>query len=98
MYPSVLTDIQLNVKGMKNLYESFRDYVAVKFLESENRYQTEGLGLQDAKKGVIFESFPPVLRLQLNRFEYDVQRHAMVKVKYQTSSKVIDLSTNFPDQ
>jgi ubiquitin carboxyl-terminal hydrolase 7 len=73
-------DIQLNVKGMKNLYESFKDYVAVETLDGENKYQAEGLGLQDAKKGIIFESFPPVLHLQLKRFEYDVQRDAMVKV------------------
>jgi ubiquitin carboxyl-terminal hydrolase 7 len=98
MYSSALTDIQLNVKGMKNLYESFRDYVAVETLEGENEHQTEGLGLQDVKRGIIFESFPPVLHLQLKRFEYDIQRHAMVKVKYQTSSKVIKLLTNFPDQ
>jgi ubiquitin carboxyl-terminal hydrolase 7 len=81
MYSFALTDIQLNVKGMKNLYESFRDYVAVETLEGENKYQAEGLGLQDAKKGIIFESFPPVLHLQLKRFEYDIQRDAMVKVK-----------------
>ncbi|KAJ7156042.1 hypothetical protein C8R43DRAFT_421204 [Mycena crocata] len=73
-------DIQLNVKGMKNLYESFRDYVAVEMLDGENKYQAEGLGLQDAKKGIIFESFPPVLHLQLKRFEYDMQRDSMVKV------------------
>lgn len=40
----------------------------------------EGYGLQDAKKGVIFESFPPVLHLQLKRFEYDMMRDMMVKV------------------
>ncbi|TFK42655.1 hypothetical protein BDQ12DRAFT_676579 [Crucibulum laeve] len=73
-------DIQLNVKGMKNLYESFKDYVAVEMLDGENKYQAEGLGLQDAKKGIIFESFPPVLHLQLKRFEYDIQRDAMVKI------------------
>lgn len=73
-------DIQLNVKGMKNLYESFQDYVAVEMLDGENKYQAEGLGLQDAKKGIIFESFPPVLHLQLKRFEYDIQRDAMVKI------------------
>ncbi|KAF9532244.1 hypothetical protein CPB83DRAFT_847503 [Crepidotus variabilis] len=73
-------DIQLNVKGMKNLYESFRDYVQVEMLDGENKYQAEGLGLQDAKKGIIFESFPPVLHLQLKRFEYDIQRDAMVKI------------------
>ncbi|KAG6911473.1 hypothetical protein DXG01_014547 [Tephrocybe rancida] len=73
-------DIQLNVKDMKNLYESFKDYVAVEMLEGENKYQAEGFGLQDAKKGIIFESFPPVLHLQLKRFEYDIQRDAMVKI------------------
>ncbi|KAH9079482.1 ubiquitin carboxyl-terminal hydrolase 5 [Lactarius deliciosus] len=73
-------DLQLNVKGMKNLYDSFRDYVAVETLDGENKYQAEGYGLQDAKKGIIFQSFPPVLHLQLKRFEYDVQRDAMVKI------------------
>lgn len=75
-------DIQLNVKGMKNLMESFRDYVAVETLDGENKYQAEGYGLQDAKKGIIFQSFPPVLHLQLKRFEYDIQRDAMVKVNF----------------
>ncbi|RUP44365.1 hypothetical protein BC936DRAFT_149573 [Jimgerdemannia flammicorona] len=73
-------DIQLNVKGCKNLYESFKDYVSEETLEGDNKYMAEGHGLQDAKKGVIFESFPPVLHLQLKRFEYDIQRDAMVKV------------------
>ena len=74
------TDIQLNVKGMKTLRDSFRDYVAVEDLNGENKYQAEGFGLQDAKKGITFQSFPPVLHLQLKRFEYDIQRDAMVKV------------------
>jgi len=73
-------DIQLNVKGMANLYDSFKDYVAVETLEGDNKYQAEGLGLQDAKKGVVFQEFPPVLHLQLKRFEYDIQRDAMVKI------------------
>ena len=74
----IMIDIQLNVKGMKNLLESFRDYVAVETLDGDNKYQAEGFGLQDAKKGILFESFPPVLHLQLKRFEYDIQRDAMV--------------------
>ncbi|EGN95429.1 hypothetical protein SERLA73DRAFT_76534 [Serpula lacrymans var. lacrymans S7.3] len=77
---SLKSNIQLNVKGMRNLYESFKDYVAVETLEGENKYQAEGFGLQDAKKGIIFQSFPPVLHLQLKRFEYDIQRDAMVKI------------------
>jgi ubiquitin carboxyl-terminal hydrolase 7 len=73
--------IQLNVKGMKNLRESFRDYVKVETLEGDNKYEVEGFGPQDAKKGVIFQSFPPVLNLHLKRFEYEAQRDAMIKVR-----------------
>lgn len=73
-------DIQLNVKNLNNLEESFKDYIQVETLEGENKYNAEGFGLQDAKKGVIFESFPPVLHLQLKRFEYDMQRDQNVKV------------------
>ncbi|KAF1918723.1 hypothetical protein BDU57DRAFT_511450 [Ampelomyces quisqualis] len=73
-------DIQLNVSGNKNLDDSFKDYIQVETMDGENKYFAEGFGLQDAKKGVIFESFPPVLHLQLKRFEYDFQRDAMMKV------------------
>ena len=73
-------DIQLNVSGNKNLDDSFKDYVQVETMEGENKYFAEGFGLQDARKGVIFESFPQVLHLQLKRFEYDINRDAMMKV------------------
>ncbi len=73
-------DIQLNVKGKKDLYESFKDYIAVEMLDGDNKYHAENHGLQDAKKGVIFTKLPPVLHLQLKRFEYDFDRDAMVKV------------------
>lgn len=88
-------DIQLNVKGMKSLYDSFKDFVAVETLDGENRYQAEGLGLQDARKGIIFESLPPVLQLQLKRYEYDMQRDAMVKVhKLRNSNSYSNLSAD----
>ncbi len=75
-----IADIQLTIKGIKNLRDSFREYISVETLDGENKYQAEGLGLQDAKKGVIFKTFPPVLHLQLRRFEYDVEKDALVKV------------------
>jgi ubiquitin carboxyl-terminal hydrolase 7 len=52
----------------------------VETLDGENKYHAEGFGLQDARKGVIFNAFPPVLHLQLRRFEYDVEKDALVKV------------------
>ncbi|KAL1970798.1 hypothetical protein VTN77DRAFT_2632 [Rasamsonia byssochlamydoides] len=74
-------DIQLNVRGNKTLDDSFRDYIQVETLEGENKYDAgQPYGLQDAKKGVIFESFPPVLHLHLKRFEYDIHRDAMMKL------------------
>lgn len=74
-------DIQLNVRGNKTLHDSFMDYIQVERLEGENKYDAgPPHGLQDANKGVIFESFPPVLHLHLKRFEYDLNSLAMMKV------------------
>ena len=81
---------------MKTLYDSFRDYVAVETLDGENKYQAEGFGLQDARKGIIFESLPPVLHLQLKRYEYDMQRDAMVKVRSTHPRRVVRLVLTLP--
>lgn len=80
-------DIQLNVRGLTDLEASFRDYVAVETLEGENKYFAEGHGLQDARKGVIFESFPAVLHLHLKRFEYDVMKDDMMKVYWKSCKR-----------
>ncbi|KAL5999368.1 CSN-associated deubiquitinating enzyme Ubp12 [Asimina triloba] len=73
-------DLQLDVKGCRDVYASFDKYVEVERLEGDNKYQAEQHGLQEAKKGVLFTDFPPVLQLQLKRFEYDFMRDTMVKV------------------
>jgi len=73
-------DIQLTIKGIKTLRDSFLDYIQNETLAGDNKYMAEGYGLQDAQKGVIFKAFPPVLHLQLRRFEYDVEKDALVKV------------------
>jgi ubiquitin carboxyl-terminal hydrolase 7 len=73
-------DVQLNVSKMTGVDESFKEYITPEIMDGENKYAAEGHGLQDAKKGVIFESFPSVLHLQLKRFEYDWQRDVMMKL------------------
>ncbi|XP_035822907.1 ubiquitin carboxyl-terminal hydrolase 13 isoform X2 [Zea mays] len=73
-------DLQLDVKGCRDIYSSFDKYVEVERLEGDNKYHAENHGLQDAKKGVLFLDFPPVLQLQLKRFEYDYMRDSMVKI------------------
>ncbi|CAL3973135.1 unnamed protein product [Diplocarpon coronariae] len=74
-------DVQLNVRGNKDILASFNDYIEVEIMNGDNQYFAgDEFKLQDAKKGVIFESFPEVLHLQLKRFEYDVEHDAMMKV------------------
>ncbi|XP_024983810.1 ubiquitin carboxyl-terminal hydrolase 12-like isoform X1 [Cynara cardunculus var. scolymus] len=73
-------DLQLDVKGCQDVYASFDKYVEVERLEGDNKYHAEEYGLQDARKGVLFIDFPPVLQLQLKRFEYDFMRDTMVKI------------------
>ncbi|KAG6533565.1 hypothetical protein ZIOFF_007440 [Zingiber officinale] len=81
-------DLQLDVKGCRDVYASFDKYVEVERLEGDNKYQAENHGLQDAKKGVLFIDFPPVLQLQLKRFEYDFMRDTMVKFLQFSSSSL----------
>ncbi|KAM7265486.1 hypothetical protein ACFE04_003169 [Oxalis oulophora] len=78
--PLALQNLQLDVKGCRDVYASFDKYVEVERLEGDNKYQAVEHGLQDAKKGVLFIDFPPVLQLQLKRFEYDFVRDTMVKI------------------
>jgi ubiquitin carboxyl-terminal hydrolase 7 len=73
-------DIQLNVKDLSNLTESFQNYVEVEVMDGENQYMAQDFGLQDARKGVVFTEFPTVLHLQLKRFEYDFNYDSLVKI------------------
>jgi ubiquitin carboxyl-terminal hydrolase 7 len=74
-------DIQLNVANNRSLDDGFKDYIEVYNMVGELQfYAGEQHKLQDARKGVIFEKFPPVLHLHLKRFQYDITRGAMVKL------------------
>lgn len=39
-------DLQLDVKGCKNVYDSFVKYTEVEKLDGQNQYKAEGHGLQ----------------------------------------------------
>nr|GEX04170.1 ubiquitin carboxyl-terminal hydrolase 12-like isoform X2 [Tanacetum cinerariifolium] len=73
-------DLQLDVKGCRDVYASFDKYVEVERLEGDNKYHAEQHGLQDARKGILFTDFPPILQLHLKRFEYDFMKDTMVKI------------------
>ncbi|KAF9600797.1 hypothetical protein IFM89_012536 [Coptis chinensis] len=72
-------DLQLDVKDCQDVYASFDKYIKVECLEGDNKYRTGRNGLQDAMKGILFLDFPPVLQLQLKRFEYDYAQNTVVK-------------------
>ena len=51
----VYADLQLLVKGCKNMYDSFDKYVEIEKLDGQNQYMAEGHGLQ---VGFSFSLFP----------------------------------------
>lgn len=87
-------DLSLNVKGCRNIMESFRKYTEVEVMDGDNKYRADGFEeLQEARKGANFLALPPVLQLHLKRFEYDYARDSLVKIndRYEFDTE-IDLS------
>ena len=60
--------------------DSFAEYVKAETLDGDNKYDAGEYGLQDARKGVSFRKFPPVLHLHLLRFQYDPQTDTNYKI------------------
>ena len=73
-------DLQLDVRGCRDVLASFERFIEEEQLEGDNAYAADGFGLQRACKGVRFTSLPPVLQLQLKRFEFDPARGSMQKL------------------
>ena len=94
-------DLQLTIKGYKDIYQSLDDYIKEEILDNDNKYDTEKYGKQKAKKRIKFLNFPPVLILQLKRIEYNSRKEIMVKINdhYEyydeiNLSKYIEKNTN----
>ena len=73
-------DIQLVVKECKSINDSFDNFTSNEELHSNNQYQTDIYGKQDAIKRTVFSHLPKVLLIQLKRFEYNVEHNQMDKV------------------
>ena len=73
-------DIQLPIKGFKDVYASLRDYTQEEDLTGDNQYDTVKLGKQDAKKGIKFKILPKILFFHLRRFEYDLEQDENTKI------------------
>lgn len=83
-------DIQLDVKGCKDIYESFGKYIAKEMLDGDNQYDAGDFGKQNAEKGVIFTKFPPVLTILLKRFDFDLHKMRFIKIHdhYEFGTKI----------
>ena len=55
-------------------------------MDGDNKYSAEDFGYQKARKGIKFLSLPPVLFIQLKRFEYDYNREIMIKVSFKVKN------------
>lgn len=73
-------DLSMDVKGCRTLYDSFKRYTTPERLEGDNQYSTDDFGKQDADMGVELYKLPPVLHLQLRRFQYDYATDHISKV------------------
>lgn len=65
-------DLSMDVKGIPNLCESFKNYIKPDELTGPNQYNTEKFGKQDAIMGTEFLEFPPILHIHLRRFMFDI--------------------------
>eukprot|EP00048_Salpingoeca_helianthica_P022479 m.18459 g.18459 ORF g.18459 m.18459 type:complete len:1051 (+) comp7370_c1_seq1:476-3628(+) len=73
-------DVQLNVRGLASLEAALEQYITPETLDGDNKYQAGDFGLQVAKHGTIFKRLPPVLHLQLKRFEFSLVHEDYVKI------------------
>ncbi|XP_068662753.1 ubiquitin carboxyl-terminal hydrolase 26-like isoform X2 [Aristolochia californica] len=61
-------ELELNIKGLKNLNDSLDDYLSVEELQGENQYFCESCGTRvDATRAIKLHKLPPVLNFQLKR-------------------------------
>eukprot|EP00756_Hemistasia_phaeocysticola_P009918 Hpha_TRINITY_DN14971_c2_g1::TRINITY_DN14971_c2_g1_i1::g.143901::m.143901/K11838/USP7, UBP15; ubiquitin carboxyl-terminal hydrolase 7 len=77
-------DIQVTVRGNRNLQAALASQLEQEELSGDNKYhacdEQADHGMRDAKKGVEWLNFPPVMVLHLQRFDYDHVQDQAVKV------------------
>lgn len=73
-------DLQMVVKGCKDLQASFATYTEKEILDGDNQYQTDKYGKQDAEMGIEFLEYPKILHIHLRRFDYDYDYNREYKI------------------
>lgn len=83
------SDLSLNVKGCRNVYDSFEKYTEVEMLEGDNKYCAEGFQeLQNARKGIKFLKLPLVLQLHLKRVDFAGYTAVKINDRYEFETEL----------
>ncbi|KAM6149271.1 ubiquitin carboxyl-terminal hydrolase 9X-like [Rhynchocyon petersi] len=74
------TTLNVDIRNHQNLLESLEQYVKGDLLEGANAYHCEKCNKKvDTVKRLLIKKLPPVLVIQLKRFDYDWERECAIK-------------------
>lgn len=81
-------DLQMPIKNVTSLEESFERYTQPEILSGESQYDADRFGKQDAIYFTKFSHFPKVLCLLLNRFESDMRGTRKINSKLEFKTEI----------
>ncbi|XP_047391135.1 probable ubiquitin carboxyl-terminal hydrolase FAF-X isoform X5 [Sciurus carolinensis] len=74
------TTLNIDIRNHQNLLDSLEQYVKGDLLEGANAYRCEKCDKKvDTVKRLLIKKLPPVLAIQLKRFDYDWERECAIK-------------------
>ncbi|KAJ8379215.1 hypothetical protein AAFF_G00223270 [Aldrovandia affinis] len=74
------TTLNVDIRNHQNLLDSMEQYVKGDLLEGANAYHCEKCNKKvDTVKRLLIRKLPPVLAIQLKRFDYDWERECAIK-------------------
>uniref|UniRef100_A0A8C1LPE6 USP domain-containing protein n=1 Tax=Cyprinus carpio TaxID=7962 RepID=A0A8C1LPE6_CYPCA len=74
------TTLNVDIRNHQNLLDSLEQYVKGDLLEGANAYHCEKCNKKvDTVKRLLIRKLPPVLAIQLKRFDYDWERKCAIK-------------------
>ncbi|KAL8158829.1 hypothetical protein V2J09_000366, partial [Rumex salicifolius] len=92
-------ELELNIKGLKNLDGSLDDYLNVEALEGDNQYYCELCGTHaDATRCIKLRTLPPILNFQLKRCIFHQKTTTKKKITSSfTFPRELDMSKRLSD-
>ncbi|XP_075395925.1 ubiquitin carboxyl-terminal hydrolase 9X-like isoform X2 [Tenrec ecaudatus] len=74
------TTLNIDIRNHQNLLDSLEQYIKGDLLEGANAYHCEKCNKKvDTVKRLLIKKLPPVLAIQLKRFDYDWERECAIK-------------------